>query len=200
MRCGLLQKFEDFCPIDDTNALIAHGVDYSHLTEILKVKYSIENDNSIHIESGIPLAKGKYMRLGNLLDGKLVFSDCYKIYTFDFQNNTKIEYGEGLQPYGYKDGIVYQRNACIYNNDERIIIPHGEYEVVGRPTIYKNKIYYEARASPAPRGWEVWSYDMGTKEQIKIKEEGANPFVYDDKLFYSKWVGSEFKTFCEELK
>lgn len=200
MSYGLLQKFEDFCPIDNNNALIAHGVDYTSLNEIRQVTYSIGNENLVEIEIGKTLVEGNYLRLGNIFEEKLFFSDGYKIYTMEIETGKKKEYGVGIQPYGYSDGVVYQKNSCIYHNNKRIIIPHGDYEVVGRPTIYKNKIYYETRADPAPFGWEIWVYDMYSKEKIKLKEGGANPFVYNDKLFFSKWMESEFKTLCEELK
>jgi hypothetical protein len=199
MSYGLLQKFEDFCPIDNKNALITHGNDYTHLNEIREVTYLIGKEKRVEIKNGKTLVKGNYLRLGNIFEEKLFFSDGYKIYIMEMETGKKSEYGEGIQPYGYSNGIVYQKNSCIYDNDKRIIIPHGDYEVVGRPTTYKNKIYYETRADPAPLGWEVWIYDMDTKEKIKLIE-GANPFAYNDNIFFSKWVDSEFKTFCEELK
>ena len=199
MSYGLLQKFEDFCPIDNENALIAHGIDYIHLNEIRQVKYSIEKENFVKIKSSKTIVEGNYLRLGNIFEGKLFFSEGYKIYMMKIGTGEKKEYGDGIQPFGYYDGIVYQKNSCIYLNDKRIIIPQGDYEVAGRPTIYKNKIYYETRATAAPLGWEIWVYDIDTKQEKKLIQ-GANPFVYNDKLFFSKWMESEFKTLCEELQ
>ena len=165
MSYGLLQKFEDFCPIDNENALIAHGNDYMHLNEIRQVKYFIGRENIVKFESEKTIVKGNYLRLGNIFEGRLFFSDGYTIYIMEMETGKKHEYGEGMQPFGYSDGIVYQKNSCVYHNDKRIIIPQGDYEVVGRPTIYKNKIYYETRSKPAPLGWEIWVYDINSKEK-----------------------------------
>ena len=53
-----------------------------------------------------------------------------------------------------------------------------------RRTYYNGFVYFETRNSPAPLGWQVWKFNIKTKDKIKILEHGANPYCFNNKLFY----------------
>lgn len=188
MSFGMLKKFEDFCPLTDDTALIVCGTEYTHLTELTKVKYKIKG-NKVHLFSPTILLTGTYLRLGNVFDGKLMFSDEYSVYTTEIKNPTKRTYVcEGIQPYLFELGAVYQKRGSIYLNHDVIIPPWDDYIVAGRPTVYNNWIYFEARIKPAPQGWEIWRYDLTSKKKEMVLNYGGNPYVYAGKMFYSHWV------------
>lgn len=176
-----LSKIEDFCPISDSEALCVNGQSYTELTEIVKVRY---NDR-LELSEPETIKTGSYLRLGNYYDGELCYSDVYDVFIGD----EKI--CEGIQPYAFDLGIVYQNHGSIYLNKEKIISPYEDYKVCGRPTEYNNQIYYETRCDIAPKGWEIWRYDIESNTNEFIIR-GANPYVYKNTLYYSLWNGSEF--------
>lgn len=191
MNYGMLQKFEDFYPIDDSNALVVAGNNYNELSQLWNINYRMK-DGVVFIEEQRCTMTGKHLRLGNIFQNKLVYSDEWKIY----QDGEFIR--EGMQPYCFEKGIVYHKNAMIYLNDEKIVEPPVDHIEFGRPTIYGNFIYYESRKDEAPSGWEIHRYDMNTNTSEFVRK-GANPFCYNDVLFYSYWLKTEFETRYENI-
>ena len=125
----------------------------------------------------------------NIFKKKIVFSDEYSIYIANLNDlNKKTFYRNGIQPFLFELGVVYQNHGSIFLNKERIIEPWDDYIVVGRPTVFQNWIYFETRKKPAPQGWEIWRYKIKSGQKEKILQDGANPYIYDKKLFYSKWI------------
>ena len=62
---------------------------------------------------------------------------------------------------------------------------------------YKGKIYYETRQHDFTT-WEIWIYDLiTTKHSFVIN--GANPFMFDNILFYQTWNGKDFDMEYKEL-
>lgn len=173
-------KYEDFYPISDSVALLVCGEYYTCMNEIRQVNYTLESGGSIKFTEGTVIKNGKNLRLGNYYNGELIFSEGYE--------------PVGIQPYKFDKGLLYQTRGKIYLNDEVLFTVWDNYEVLGRPTYANGWVYFETRKSPAPFGWEVWKYNIETKEKVKLLDHGANPYVYEDKLFYSSWENGEFVT------
>lgn len=186
-------KFEDFCPVDDTTAYIVYGLKYNSLWHIGIVDYLIA-DNKVYLTKLTPCFNGSYLRLGNCWNNKFCYSDG----EFLFINDDNV--GVGIQPYISEDGFVFNHNNNIFLNHISVIEPFLDYKLVGRPTLYKGYIYFEARKNidTSPRGWEVWRYNIETKEKEKLFE-GANPYCYNDKIFYSYLIGDMFETRVKSL-
>lgn len=191
MSFGMFKRFEDFCPLDDETALIVCGKTYTELTKIVRVNYQIKK-NKVFLSSPTILLTGKYLRLGNIFNDQLTFSDDYSIYKANMNDlSNRIFVCMGIQPYTLESDIVYQKYYCIYLNNKKIITPLDDYIVIGRPTIHQDWIYYEARRKPAPQGWEIWRYNLKSRKKEMVLQSGANPYVYNGKLFYSSWVSGK---------
>ena len=176
-------KFEDFSPFNSTDALVAHGDSYNHLDKISMVQYKIEKE--IKFLKFKELVRGTYLRLGNYFKGKLTYSDNYTVF-----EDGKFLF-DGIQPYTFYKGTLYQHHGVIFLNNEIIIKPQTNYIVVGRPTFYNGFVFYETRIENAPN-WETWKYDLKDNTHTPVLF-GANAFVYNDTIFYSKWNKKEFE-------
>lgn len=189
-----LTKFEDFCPLSKDEALITMGIDYSYLKCIKCVKYKTEENRvKINFLSAKTIIYGSYLRLGNVFNNKLVYSDEQQIFEKNIQGGQRL-IRRGLQPYCFKEGLLYQYDGSIYLNENEIIRPWGDFRIVGRPSFDDGWIYFETRNGPAPDSWQVWRYNLKSKEKQQILKKGANPYVYSDKLFYSKWEKNRFNS------
>ena len=170
--------YEDFCPINDKEALIVTGPSYTNLNQIVKTDYNLNLIETIKT--------GTYLRLGNIYNDKIFYSDNYTVY-----EDVKFLI-EGIQPYMTEYGILYQHHGVIFLKDEIVIKPETGYFTVGRPTFYDDIIYYETRKSEAPQGWEVWKYDFDSNKTEYVCD-GCNAFRYNDTIYYQKWNGKEFE-------
>lgn len=193
--------YEDFYPVTNTKAYLVTGSALNRLTAIKKAKYKIEDKKIVIIDTYDTQHKGGYLRLGNIFNGVIAYSDGYPgiIYIND------IPIREGMQPFIFDEGIVYQNKGRIYLNDKLLIEPWGEYQVVCRPTFSDGWVYFETRKKVSTSGqvaayWEVWRFNMESKEKQRLLKYGANPYVFKGKLFYSKWFSGMFHTHVEKLK
>ena len=181
--------YEDFVPISETTALITTGDYYTNLTEIKVAGYVIE-DGKVKITSTHPFIKGKHLRLGNLM--------------ISYSDNKTYEGEEMEQPFKLPLGdVLYTKNKVIYFNDMPFIELWDDYEEMGNPFADGHGwIYFEARKkeNTAPKGWEIWKFNIITEERVQVKEHGANPVVWEGKLYYSRWKGGRFDTYVEEIK
>lgn len=172
-------KWEDFYPITDNTALIVCGVDYTQMHEIREAEYTLQGELVVLGESKV-IKTGKNVRLGNYYHGELVFSEGYEPVK--------------IQPYRFDGGLLYQTKGNIYLNDEILFTPWDNFKVLGRPTYHNGWVFFETREGPAPQTWEVWKYNLETKQKVKVLNRGANPYVYKDKVFYSFLNGNAFET------
>ncbi len=172
---------EDFYPINDKEGLIVTGPSYNNLNQIKKVRYVGDN-----IKPKETIKTGTYLRLGNIYNDKLIYSDNYTVYEDD-----KF-LAEGIQPYMTYHGLLYQHHGVIFLKDEILIKPQKDYFTVGRPSFYDGLVYYETRKSEAPKGWEVWKYDIKNNTNSFVIN-GCNPFRWKDILYYQLWNGMEFE-------
>lgn len=190
----LSKRFEDFYPFTNKEALIACGRDYPCLSKIVKVDYSVNQSRKIAFIHKKVLIKGTYLRLGNYFNGELVFSDKDEI--FLQSGNIRKKIGNGRQPFLSDVGLIYhdRESHSIYLNGVSLIPLWDDYVSVGRPTVAGEWVYFETRKRPAPQGWEIWRFNFNTSKKEKVLDCGANPYVFKDKLFYSKWIRGKFET------
>lgn len=204
MNYGQSLKFEDLYPLDVERALIVAGKEYVTLNKLQQVRYRRETKGTVKISKNHTIFESKnYLRLGNIFNNELYYSEDYHVYKIGVEkvNLKKPEkLYMGIQPFAFEDGIVYQKKGSIYLNDKRILSPLNEYKIIGRPTIANGIMYYEARSTKAPQGWEIWRYNLSTKESEKILN-GGNPYVYKNILFYSLWLDhkNEFEIRWENI-
>jgi hypothetical protein len=189
---------EDFYPISESEALITVGSTYTRLNEIRKVKYKVEGHKVILLESTLYL-QGIHMRLGNIFEGKLFYSDNNRLYYFD-KGIGSLEL-QGEQPYATNLGLFYTHNRSVYLNDNVIISLWEDFDEIGNVCVDSDWIYFETRRkkNPAPQGWEIWKFNINTKEKQQVVKHGANPDIYSGKLYYSIWGERGFETVMKEL-
>lgn len=178
--------FEDFYPLDSTLALVACGKNYTRLSDIKLVKYKLHNKRVIIIKYLRVIQKGSYLRLGNFFEGKLVYSNKNNIYLKTDKEIVKV--GEGIQPFMSELGMLYQRQGIVFLNSRPLIKPWDDYVVVERPTLFDKWVFFETRKGPAPEAWEIWRFEISSGKKELILRHGANSYVFNDKLFYSRWL------------
>lgn len=160
--------------------------------------YIIKNGKVI-VSNPNTIWHGYRIRLGNNYDGILTFSDGKTVFQMTEHQSPKMV-GLGLQPYFSERGLVQQRKNTILHNGTVIMKMEGDHIEMGRPTLDEDYIYYEANSKLySPTTWEIWRYSFETKERAKIRN-GANPYVYNGKLFYSFWVDGAYEIRCSNLK
>jgi len=187
--------FEDFCPIDNTRALIVTGPYYTDLNEIREVTYQ-KKDGHVIINDATLVKTGEKLRLGNYWCGELLFSSKKIVYTPDGETYP------GNQPFISKIGLVCQtgeleKTEIRLNGNTLFDAKSLGKSEIGRPTVYGNMIYYEAREGVwenDPRCWDTYCFDVETKKHELVLKEAANPFVYNGTLFYSSWENGRFTT------
>jgi len=196
--------YEDFYPITDELALITSGEDYEHLQWLKIVTYKVGSDSKVIITNDVAFKKGTHIRLGNIYNGKIVYSDNNVIEPFNIK---------GEQPFMTNRGVLYTNDGGIYEktfsgitikvipdiNNVKIIDLWGDIKELGNPCEHDGWIYFEARKEPAPMGWQIWKFNIKTSERKLVREYGANPYVFRGKLYFSKWDGKKFETLVEEL-
>lgn len=163
---------EDVSQINESEYLAVTGPSFTHLNQIVRL------DGNMNIKEVVKT--GTYLRLGNIYNGKLIYSNNYDV----FEDDKFIK--EGIQPYMTDHGLLYQYHGVIFLDDKIIIKPEPGYFTVGRPTFNDGIIYYETRKSEAPKGWEVWKFENNRNEYVC---DGCNPFGYKDTIWYQKWNG-----------
>lgn len=196
-------KYEDFCPISNTEALIVCGPKYNSLNEIAKVTYTIKFNKVVILSKTTVNTTDGYVRLGNIEDKGLLWCS---IGDDIWMGESK--FATGIQPYYFAGGLLFSKDNKIWLNqlfvDDKIIVePWGEYVQVGRPTYYKGSVYFEARKTDdkhAAEAWEVWRMTLRTGEK-EFLCRGANPYLFHDMLFYSDYdrLNHHFSTYCVPL-
>jgi len=191
----LLTKFKDFYPLSESEALISIGNNYNYLTHIKHVKYRLEGNRvKIHFWSGKTVVRGLYLRLGNIFDDKLFYSDEQNILQKSASKKILLK-EKGVQPYRFKGGLLYEYNGSIYLNEEEIIRPWADFSLVSSPSYTNGWVYFETRSGPAPCYWQVWRYNLKTKKKHLMLDHGASPCIYSGKLFYSRLEKGRFNTY-----
>jgi hypothetical protein len=185
--CGLLNVFEDVCPLSDDTALLVTGVDYMHHTEIREARYHLEGDEVV-IDSSRLVREGTHLRLGNVHTGSLVFSDAGVIHGGPKAPRS----GYAEQPFLTDDGLYYTRDSEVWLDDAKLVGRFDGYDEVCHPTADGHLIYFEAkRIDPAFPGsakdWQVLRYHLDTGVSELVLRHGANPYVFGRRLFHSRW-------------
>jgi len=171
---------EDFVPYSDNRCLVTCGENYRELSLLVDSMWAIDGREIIlsdpHIEH-----VGNWVRLGHMHDGHLAFSEGWD---------------SAHQPFNYDGKLYYTDNAPdakIYCDGEIVVDHWGEYIEVGNPWIDDGTIWFEARrkGNDAPQGWEIWSMDLATGKR-KYVCPGANPCVYNGRLYYAIWGDRKF--------
>jgi len=202
--------FEDFVPIDDGSvALITEGNSSTSLTMISKINFTIEGSTITLGDNIETIVTGSYLRLGNVVDNILYYSDgapCRdsKVMSVDLKTKKTNEItsisGVPVQPFYSTDGKFYYSDeaptAKIFCNNDLYVDHYEDFVEVGNPFIDNDIMYYEARRAdrPAPGGWELWKINMTTKQQVYICD-GANPSIFENDIFYGKWIDNRFDIF-----
>ncbi len=190
-----LTKFKDFCPISENEALISIGNDYSYLTYIRRVKYKLKDNRvKIFFWLGKNIVHGTHLRLGNIFNNKLLYSDEQNIFE-QFISKKILLQEKGAQPYKFEGGLLYNHNGSIYLNKQKIICPWSGFGIVNSPFLKNNWVYFGARKGFFPWNWQVWCYNIKTKKKNLVLSNGANPYIYSGKLFYSKWEKGRFNVY-----
>ncbi len=184
---GLLNVFEDFCPQSSDTALVVTGVDYMHHSEIREVRYHLE-DERVVVESSRLVRDGTHVRLGNIWNGRLIFSDAGTVHS-DLDISFR---GLAEQPFRAADGLFYTQDSEVWLDGKKLIGRFDGYDEVCHPTVDGREVYFEAkRADPlfpgSAKGWQVLRYHLDLRTIELVLAHGANPYVYDGKLFHSRW-------------
>lgn len=122
------------------------------------------------------------MRLGHAHEGGVVYSEGWEGPHQPFQHGDDL-YNTDDAPHGK-----------IYKNAEVWLAPWQNYVEVGNPWVDGEWLYYEARRknrSP-PAGWEIWRCHLTTRDR-EFVIDGANPCVFDKKLYYGVWKNARFE-------
>jgi hypothetical protein len=174
--------FEDFVPVSDDEALVTTGPALDALDRIERVQWHLRGDRVVIGQALNTLARGRYLRLGGLFDGELVYSEGHagphqpfvregaRYYTDDWPH-VRI----------YRDGVVYLDHF-------RAMIQ------VANPCWGDGVMYFEARATDDPGAadaWEVWRLDPLCDEPTRVCR-GANPAWWNGRLFVGEWNGRTF--------
>ena len=185
--------FEDFYPLSDTTALVVTGGewwadasskrrDYMHNKFVVKLSYTL-NYNTVQLgQVEECVVSGTHLRLGNYFESKLCYSDNYKIYYGDGEF-----LGEGEQPFLHETGLYYTLDSKIWKDGNLLIPLFNMFTEVCHPTISGNWIYFECLLGHAPGGWQVWKQHIKTQQRIPVMAHGANPYVFEDYLYFSYW-------------
>lgn len=184
---GLLNVFEDFCPQDGDTALLVTGADYQHHTEIREARYHLA-DGVVVIESSRLVRSGTHLRLGNVFEGALTYSDAGRITSdLSFPSRGYVE-----QPFRSEDGLFYTQDSEIWLNGLPFIGRFDGYDEVCHPTVHERWVYFEAkRVDPAfpgsAQGWQVLRRHLDEGVTELVLAHGANPYVHGGLLFHSRW-------------
>lgn len=184
---GLLNVFEDVCPLSEDTALVVTGVDYMHHTELREVRYHLEGEVVV-IESSRLVREGTHLRLGNVHHGRIVVSDAGRI---DGARATPVD-GYVEQPYSTDEGLFYTHHSEIWRDHAKLIARFDGYDEVCHPTIDGRWLYFEAkRVDPqfpgSAKDWQVLRYHLDSREIELLLVHGANPYVWEGRLFHSRW-------------
>ena len=127
------------------------------------------------------------MRLGHMDKSGPVYSDG------DAGPHQPFQYGD--------DDRYYTQDGRIWCNNKLVIESMGGYSEWTNPWVHNDVMWYEAlpEGAQAPMKWEIWKYDLNTKRR-KMMFPGANPCVFDGKLYYCKWKERGFEyAICDRL-
>lgn len=166
-------QIEDFVPISKDRVLVTAGRNIRRLNFILEINWDLSDP--VHLKSG------KYLRLGHIYKEELIYSDGWKSFH---------------QPFKHSSGL-YETNGApngrIYKNRELFINHWGEMAEIGNPWIDDDLIFFEGREKNnlAPQGWWIYCADLNGKNIRKLIK-GANPCIYNGKLYYGKWEKNGF--------
>lgn len=199
---GLLNVVEDFYPLSEEEAFVTTGEDFTRLRRICVVKYKvIEGKVVIDGSSAKAICEGEYLRLGNFYNDDLIFSDRER--RGILPEKYKCGSDGAHQPFVDSDGTYYTdgdgKNKGVYFNGKLLIKLWGNIKELGNPFVHGDYVYFEAREDVAPRGWQIWKYNKTNGDKELVKDNGANPCIFDGKIFYGKWNGNFFDIIVEDL-
>lgn len=178
--------YEDFYPITENLALVTTGDRL--LTEIrIVTHWEVDENGKVIIKNSYPFIKGNHLRLGNIYKGKLFYSD-----------DGYFEGEEKEQPFRFEGGLLYTFDTRIYMNGKILIDHWDNYISVGNPTVDGDLVYFEANKNGSQEGWDIWRFNLKTKEKELVKEHAANPNVLNGNLYYTKWNG-RWEVYVERL-
>lgn len=181
--------------------------DYMHHRLILRVRYAVI-DGVVQIEEVRHVVhRGTHLRLGNVCCGDfadyLWFSDQLAVYCAELSNlrGSALEprlVCSGEQPFcghfwnaPYKDTLLYSHKSTIWKHTPDGPVQFLElfegFTEVCHPTFAGPWVYFEALRGKAPEGWQVWRKHAADDRLEQVLVGGANPYVYDCRLFYSRW-------------
>jgi hypothetical protein len=156
---------------------VSCGGNYRSLTKIVDARWELTAD-SIELSDPRVVACGTWLRLGHMKDGKPVYSDGW--------NGTH-------QPFESPRGNFHTFEGRLYRDRKPLIAEWPEYKEWGNAWVDGNLVYFEAlpAGGHAPEDWELWTYDLDTDEK-QFLLPGANPCVFDGKLYYCTWDSWRF--------
>lgn len=186
--------WEDITPVSDTQAFVSiYRARWE--SELLFLNYEIR-DNVVRFspENGKVKYRGKRVRVGNVHDGWLYFSDrdagVWRLSVADDETQRLRKYPlTAHQPFMTDGGLYYSDNlfrAKIYYEGELFLDSFAPYIIVGNVWIDKTIMLFEATKLRGHLGWELWAFDLSSRKKAKLPfDHGANPTVYGERLFWS---------------
>ena len=185
-----IQVFEDFYPVSKEEAYFVGGPQFVKLIRLCKANWSETPEGVVHVSNVEIVKRGTYLRLGNFYNGELIYSEKgIGVVGSDITSKT------AHQPFKTDHGLYYtddSPNARIYKDGELFLDHWDGYKEIGNPFIDGDLMYFEGREDhkPAPKGWEIWTFNLRTGEKKKILQQAANPYVFEGKMYYtdfSQW-------------
>lgn len=171
---GALAVVEDFQPISDNRALITAGSNLRDLHTLGECDYRFDHERLVLTNLDV-LRRGTYLRLGNVHDGQLIYSDGWQCPHQPFKSDKHFYYSYGAP------------KATIYRDGLPFIVPEMLFFVeCGKAFEHDGYVYFEANKIPeSPDTWEIWR--LKGADFPEFVAMGANPAIYNGTLYFDRW-------------
>jgi len=161
--------------VSASRALITAGSNFRDLHTLGECSYRFVDPHSLELSDLVVLARGSYLRLGNVHNGDLYYSDGWQVPHQLFKSDSALYYTDGAP------------NGRIFRNEIELKLRVDLFVEVGKAVESGPWLYFEAnRKHECPQGWEVWRADLNTWES-EFVTMGANPAIFESTLFCDRW-------------
>jgi len=215
--------YEDVVALDETTALLTVGSMLATLNRVLLVNYVETKEGKLEFTPTKKLIEGAYIRLGNVADGFVYFSEGNPLHSTGASEVKKLNLltdeitivmtgpENPHQPFFNLDKKLYYTGdaprARIYCNGNVFIENDDDFRECGNPFIYNNFMYFEClphNMAHRPQGWVIYRMNLTTHEK-EFVIKGANPSLYNGFLYYDVYqAGSSsflaYRVKLEDLK
>lgn len=175
---GALVVVEDFQPITDRRALITAGSTLRDLHTLGECTYEFYSGGFLRLKELEVMISGRYLRLGNLHKGQLIYSDGWECPHQPFKSDNHFYYSFGAP------------KASIYRDALPFIVSGGDFLEVGKAFEHEGLVYFEAnKTAESPDTWEIWVMNPESRYMERIAL-GANPAIYNGTLYFDRWNGN----------